>query len=230
MRHVLRYSLGVIVCWSSAMARPPAAIALESTLPSTIKLATSNEATHDDAPALPQAIANLELREPATNSSPAAVSQSAPRSSVLPRQAQVAPQITNRPRMPAGVYPNASAQAALNQMPGPTPVQSVPRLPQTRRGGKPFENMQSEPALSPYLTLYGTGTNGGNQVQNYFAFVRPQLDQLDANRQQQRQIEQLQKQLQKISTQSGAGAPQSSANTGISAHYMDTAQFYQRQR
>jgi hypothetical protein len=230
MRQVLRYSFGVIVYWSSAMAQPSSAIAQEGTLPSTIKLATPSESIHDDAPALPQAIANLELREPATNSPPAAVSQPAPRSPVSPAQAQAAPQITNRPRMPAGFYPNASARATLDQIPGPTPVQSVPRLAQTRRGGKPFENVQSEPAISPYLTLYGTGSNSGNQVQNYFGLVRPQLDQLDANRQQQRQIEQLQKQLQKISSQSSPVAPQSSPNMGMSAHYMDTAQFYQRQR
>jgi cell shape-determining protein MreC len=80
------------------------------------------------------------------------------------------------------------------------------------------------------LTLYGTGTTSGNQVQNYFAFVRPQLDQIEANRQQQREIQQLRTQLQKISSQSNAGTSQSSANMGMSAHYMDTAQFYQRQR
>jgi hypothetical protein len=230
MRHVLRCSLGVIVGWSTTAGHLPSAFALESALPSTIKLAAPIESTRDDAPALPQAIADLEPREPETNNPAPAVNQSPPAGPAFPGQSQVAPSISSRTRMPAGFYPNANARATLNQMPGPTPVQSMPRSPQTRRAVKPFENVQSEPAISPYLTLYGTGTTSGNQVQNYFAFVRPQLDQIDANRQQQREIQQLRTQMQKISSQSNSAAPQSAANMGMSAHYMDTAQFYQRQR
>src|SRR3954453_5789430 len=229
MRRVLRCSLGFIVCWSATAGHLSSAFALESALPSTIKLAAPIEATRDDAPALPQSIANLEPREPEANHPAAAVNPSPSAGPAFPGQSQGASPIASRPRMPAGFYPNANARATLNQMPGPTPVQSMPRPPQARRAVKPFENVQSEPAISPYLTLYGTGTSSGNQVQNYFAFVRPQLDQIDANRQQQREIQQLRTQLQKISSQSNSAAPQSAANMGMPAHYMDTAQCYQPQ-
>src|SRR4051794_21200326 len=229
MRHILRCSLSVIVCWSATAGHPTSAFAQEGALPSTIRLAPPIEISRDDAPALPQAIANLEPREAEANHPAAAVNQSPPASLASPNQSQVAPPISSHPRMPAGFYPNANARATLNQMPGPTPVQSMPRPPQARRAVKPFENVQSEPAISPYLTLYGTGTTSGNQVQNYFAFVRPQLDQIDANRQQQREIQQLRTQLQKISSQSSTTAPQTST-MDKSARYMDTAQFYQRPR
>jgi hypothetical protein len=59
---------------------------------------------------------------------------------------------------------------------------------------------------------------------NYFAFVRPQLEQAESGRQQQREIQQLRNQLQKMSS-TGTGS-QSSPNPNSAAHYMDTAQFY----
>jgi hypothetical protein len=233
MRHVLTLSIGTIVCWSIAftLARPAFAQADAST--STIRLAPPSDVARDDAPALPPAIANYSIpnaepREPEASAAPAALKENAT-ASATPINQQPAPPIGMRQRMPAGFYPSAAARATLNQMPGPTPVQSVPRLPQTRRGGKPFESVQSEPAISPYLTLYGTGSNSGNQIQNYFAFVRPQMDQMDANRQQQREIQQLRSQLQKISSESSTTAPQTST-MDKSARYMDTAQFYQRHR
>jgi hypothetical protein len=59
---------------------------------------------------------------------------------------------------------------------------------------------------------------------NYFAFVRPQLEQQEAGRQQQREIQQLRSQVQKMS--SGGGSGMQSMNQNGAAHYMDTAQFY----
>jgi hypothetical protein len=60
---------------------------------------------------------------------------------------------------------------------------------------------------------------------NYFAFVRPQLEAQEAGRTQQREIQQLRGQVQKLSSPSGGGGGQG-ASQNTAAHYMDTAQFY----
>ena len=54
--------------------------------------------------------------------------------------------------------------------------------------------------------------------------VRPQLDQIQANRQQAAEMQRLRSQVQNLS--SGAPGAGSSARMGSSARYMDTAQFY----
>jgi hypothetical protein len=129
----------------------------------------------------------------------------------------------NRTRMPAGFYASPEARSTLNQLPGPAPVQSAPRLQATRRGGKPFQAIPTQPTISPYLYL-NAGTSTSSPMTNYFAFVRPQLEQAESGRQQQREIQQLRNQLQKMSS-TGTGS-QSSPNPNSAAHYMDTAQFY----
>jgi hypothetical protein len=130
---------------------------------------------------------------------------------------------TNRTRMPAGLYASPAARSTLNQVPGPAPVQSAPRLQANRRGGKPFQAIATQPTVSPYLLL-NAGGNTSNSISNYLTFVRPQLEQVETGRQQQREIQQLRSQLQKMSS-AGAGSQQS-ANSNSAAHYMDTAQFY----
>jgi hypothetical protein len=92
---------------------------------------------------------------------------------------------------------------------------------------KPFETVYREPTVSPYLNLY-RAEDESESAPNYFAFVRPQLDQIEANRRQQREIQQLRGQVQGISTtiagpQYGRSAPPA---TGTRSRYMDTAQFY----
>jgi hypothetical protein len=129
----------------------------------------------------------------------------------------------NRMRMPAGFYVSPEARATLNQLPGPAPVQSASRLQPTRRGGKPFQAVQSQPTISPYLYL-NAGTNSASPMTNYFAFVRPQLEAQETGRAQQREIQQLRGQLQKLSSAAGGGRQVGSQSTA--AHYMDTAQFY----
>jgi hypothetical protein len=127
-----------------------------------------------------------------------------------------------RQRMPAGFYPNDAVRAALSQAPGRVPIQSASRLQTKRPGGKPFQSLPTQPTVSPYLYLSNAGTST-NMVTNYFGFVRPQLDQIEANRQQQREIQQLKSQMKKMST---VGAGQQAADSQSAAHYMDTAQFY----
>ena len=120
-----------------------------------------------------------------------------------------------QPRGSVGARPDAWARAGSI---------GVAALQTTRRGGKPFQAVQSQPTISPYLYL-NAGTSSASPMTNYFAFVRPQLEQQESGRQQQREIQQLRTQLQKISS-NGTGS-QPSANTNSAAHYMDTAQFYQ---
>lgn len=130
-----------------------------------------------------------------------------------------------RPRMPAGLYAAESAKATLNQLPGPAPVQSAPHPHPARRGGKPFQSVPTQPTVSPYLYLYGNSGNA-SALSNYFAFVRPQMDQSEVSRQQQTEIQQLRNQLQKVSTTGGTS--RQTANMDSAARYMDTAQFYRR--
>jgi hypothetical protein len=131
--------------------------------------------------------------------------------------------VINRTRMPAGFYASPAARSTLNQLPGPAPVQSAPRLQATRPGGKPFQAIPGRSTISPYLFM-NAGTNTATPITNYLAFVRPQMEQAESGRQQQREIQQLRSQLQKMSS-NGAGSEQL-ANPNTAARYMDTAQFY----
>jgi hypothetical protein len=128
----------------------------------------------------------------------------------------------NQTRMPAGFYASPAARSTLNQLPGPAPVQSAPRLQNTRRGGKPFQAISPQSTISPYLYM-NAGTNTATPITNYLAFVRPQMEQAESGRQQQREIQQLRSQLQKMSS-NGPGSQ--SVNSNPAARYMDTAQFY----
>jgi hypothetical protein len=89
---------------------------------------------------------------------------------------------------------------------------------------KPFQTVYREPTVSPYLNLYrDESTNEG--APNYFAFVRPQMEQIEANRAQQREIQQLRGQVHGSSS-TMAGPPSGMPGTGTPARFMDTAQFY----
>jgi len=135
------------------------------------------------------------------------------------------PQMPSRAPSLVGVYRGASAQATLNKLPGPAPVQpKLPAIPKHAQG-KPFQSVQSQPAISPYMNLYRNDTNA-NSLPNYFAYVRPQIQQMEANRQQAAELQKLRGQLQNMS--SGGGGQQSGMAT--SAHYMDTGQFYRGMR
>jgi len=80
----------------------------------------------------------------------------------------------------------------------------------------------SGPTVSPYLNLFRDEQTTTEAVPSYYTYVRPQLEQQAAYQQQQRDIQQLQRQLQ--------GRPQIRTTTvpgaGTQARYFDTAQFY----
>lgn len=127
-------------------------------------------------------------------------------------------------------YGGNSARATLSQMPRRTPLQAVPVLP-PRPKSKPFQTVYRDPTISPYLNLYREDETSGS-APNYFAFVRPQIDQIEANRAQQRELHQLRGQINNVST-SVVGARYQGGqlpSTGTPSRYMDTAQFYSGMR
>jgi hypothetical protein len=134
----------------------------------------------------------------------------------------------------AAAMPRTMPRFAARSVVSPTTF-NFPRRPaiqpqgsrSTRRMSKPFEHVDRDPTISPYLNL-DRDDDEQQIVPNYFTFVRPQLEQLQTNRMQQREIQQLRGQVQGM-TMSGI-APQSATyrapGTGVSARFMDTAQFY----
>lgn len=137
-------------------------------------------------------------------------------------QSQSRGQLPGRAPSRVGVYSGTSAKTTLSKLPSPTPVQPKPAGLPAHPRGKPFQSVESEPAISPYMNLYRSDRDGSAPL-NYMTLVRPQLDQIQANRQQAAELQKLRGQLQNISA-GGSGIP--SAAMGSSARYMDTAQFY----
>jgi len=142
-----------------------------------------------------------------------------------------------RSKSVVGIYTNPSAAATLSKIPRPAPVQQVPAAASAahaaRVRGKPFQSVEAGPTVSPYLNLYRNDKNT-NMMSNYYAFVRPQLDQIEANRRQEADLQRLQTQLQN-SQSAGGGVQPISYGTGATgpapvARFGDTAQFYQRTR
>ena len=147
-------------------------------------------------------------------------------SATMVTRALAEPQLTNQARQALNFYGGNPARATLSQFPRRTPIQAGPPQPM-RQQIKPFNTVYRDPTISPYLNLYReeSDTEG---APNYFAFVRPQMEQIEANRAQQGEIQQLSRQLQSRSPTptapqyQAADAPDRSAP----ARYMDTAQFY----
>jgi hypothetical protein len=139
--------------------------------------------------------------------------------------AVAAPQAApTRGRVPpiVNVHSRPNAQATLSRMPRRMTVQPRPKAPAAPARGKPFQAIQMEPAVSAYLNMYRRESDGGN-VPNYFAFVLPQLEQQEANRQQAAELQKLRGQVQGLTA---AGGAPNSANMSAHARYMDTAQYY----
>ena len=133
--------------------------------------------------------------------------------------------MTNQTRQVLGFYGGYAARATLSRLPRRAPLQSSSA--QSMHGEmKPFNAVPREPTVSPYLNLYrNEGESEG--APNYHAFVRPQLEQIEANRVQQRELQQLRGQVQRMSMGAAGSAYTPTRTTrGVPARYMDTAQFY----
>ncbi|QEG38026.1 hypothetical protein [Bythopirellula goksoeyrii] len=108
---------------------------------------------------------------------------------------------------PAAVY-FGSAQGNNRQM--MTPQQAAISQPVQLTGNKPFQDIQHAPTVSPYLSmdLLETGTS----LPNYYAYVRPQLQQMETNQRQAEEIRRLKKQ---VRMSNGQGSLNKNQNEGM---------------
>jgi len=129
--------------------------------------------------------------------------------------------VTNQTRQALNFYGGRAAIQTLSEMPRRSPIQPA-STGQLQHNGKPFQGMSSGPTVSPYLNLFRDERTTSEAVPSYYTFVRPQLEQQAANQRQQRDIQQLQRQLQSRQQYRTTVVP----GAGTQARYFDTAQFY----
>ncbi len=102
----------------------------------------------------------------------------------------------------------------------------LPRPVQVRGSGKPFSQLSRRPTISPYLNLDVRTSAVG--LPNYYAFVRPQLQQQQANRAQAAQVHRLQQQL-RIATATGVVSNNPSGGiptTGHSSQFLNLGDYF----
>lgn len=115
------------------------------------------------------------------------------------------------------------AQQAQRSLPAPPPA---PASNMVQRS-KPFSNVRSGPTISPYLGL--DIRESGVGLPNYYAFVRPQLDQQQQNQVQQAQYQRLQRQFNTAvggPAITGDGMP----TTGHATQFMNPGGYYRQLR
>jgi len=139
---------------------------------------------------------------------------------VTPAAGQGTP-ITNQTRQALEFYGGRSALHTLSEMPRRSAIQPS-TTGQISHNGKPFQSATSGPTISPYLNLFRDEEERPESLPSYFTFVRPQLEQQAAREQQQREIQNLQRQVQSGQQYRATTIP----GAGTQARYMDTAQFY----
>jgi hypothetical protein len=117
-----------------------------------------------------------------------------------------------------------SARQTLQQMPQRVPSGASGPLSMTPRGQKPFRNRSHGQTISPWLNLDRPETS--EELPNYFTFVRPQFDQSGVNNRQQRELQTLQRQVQKVSYNAPATSRTGIPATGHSSRFGDTGRYY----
>ncbi len=134
------------------------------------------------------------------------------------------------PPAAAGVlayYQNAEAASILNQVPV-RPATNRPPQRLVYAPNKPFNDIQREPTVSPYLNLFRDDDDRDDQVPNYFTLVRPQLEQQQKNRAQNRELQRLGRTIrtleyqQQLNTSTATGVP----STGHRTRFFDTTGYY----
>jgi hypothetical protein len=116
-------------------------------------------------------------------------------------------------------YGGEQARRTLAQMPTrATGTTSVGR-PMVRNT-KPFNTVVKTPTVSPYLNLYRE--DEGDAAPNYYAFVRPQQDQMEANARAAASLQRLQGQLRQAEGRPMGGNTVNSA----ASRYGDTGRYY----
>jgi len=147
---------------------------------------------------------------------------------VVPRTSAYVPAsvpITNQGRQVLSFYGGQSAVATLNQMPRRTPIESA-AAPSVGPRGKAFQNASNGPTVSPYLNLFRDENENTAGLPNYYAFVRPQLEQQENALRQQRDMQQLQRQMKQAAAGSRRYQSSGQPGEGTPARFMDTAQYY----
>ena len=125
---------------------------------------------------------------------------------------------------PAASY-FGSQQAAYPQMATPQQNAAAARSVQLT-GSKPFQNVQLGTTLSPYLRLDMPESSTG--LPNYYAYVRPQLQQRQMNESQAEEIRRLRQQVRmrggqvNVSKNPNEGLP----TTGTSSQFMNLGNYF----
>jgi hypothetical protein len=154
-----------------------------------------------------------------------------------PQQSQLKPvsppaDLQTRPaNLIAAAYRQTAMLSQLNPPPIRTPIQ--PNTPQplfrsSLRHAKPFEGVANGPTVTPYLNLFRDEDTTSEGAPDFYTFVQPQLEQQDAQRRQQIQLQQVQRQMRRTAPSTGGIQYGGAVAAGVSspARFMDTAQFY----
>ncbi|MEM6799678.1 MAG: hypothetical protein AAF589_09205, partial [Planctomycetota bacterium] len=107
----------------------------------------------------------------------------------------VAP-LTGTARSVLNYYGSAQAAATLQQMPRRRFISNGGQS--SRPAQRPFARTDSGPTVSPYLNLFRDEDD--EAAPNYYAFVRPQQRQIEANRRQQAELSRLQRRVNAATT------------------------------
>lgn len=127
----------------------------------------------------------------------------------------------------------AHAQMYLNRVQPPQARTGYsaprPRYPATfyqrTPTAKPFKDVQRRPTVSPYLNLVRDDVDA---AANYQTLVRPQIEQMEFNRQQEVQLQRLDRQFQQFRQESAypIGGSQDIRPTGHVTQFMNRSHYY----
>jgi hypothetical protein len=106
---------------------------------------------------------------------------------------------------------------ARQQLPAPQPVQVT-------RASKPFSGMVTNSTITPYLNLDVRQSDVG--IPNYYAFVRPQLEQQRTNQLQSRQMQRMQRDLRMASVPGIASPNGGIPTTGHSTQFLNIGNYF----
>jgi len=153
----------------------------------------------------------------------ASIQPQPPRAAPTPPAAE--PQLGPAPRQPIRYSGARFMRPTPAVVPRRMQVQLSAPQPVAPRN-KPFESAAGRPTISPYLNLFREDTES-QVVPDYFTYVRPQLEQQEANLRQQQQLEQIERASQSRPAAVGSqSAGFESASRSLPARFMNTAQFY----
>lgn len=122
-------------------------------------------------------------------------------------------------------YGGTTSARALAQLPN-RPSTGMTSPPPVRQAPKPFEGtVNNSPTVSPYMNLFHAESD--EAPPNYFAYVRPALQQQEANRRAQLEFRSLERQVRQVSygeavKNPGGGVP----STGHGTRYLNTSRYY----